>query len=106
MKEGAIIGFYLSKKYPYVVGGDFAFLSTVFTPHVSYSKLVEGFPNLKFYDYNVVGKLKNQLNYRKQYFSDVRKEMVNEIKFFVSSKFIPTNLDKHRLYLGNYFIYK
>jgi hypothetical protein len=127
MREDLIIGIYLSKFYPFVIGANFVKQTTAATSYlnvnVSYSKLIKEFPDIEFAPehffnldkgeryYYLGGLIKGeQADYPDKYimFQELRKEMGDRIDYFHRSNLIPKEMKHKKKYLEleQYIVYK
>lgn len=110
-KELKVIGLYLSKRYPFIIGASYGYdekyPKDIFVrPHVSYSKLVEAFPHVKFNYYSSAYKLgiyffsslisfREEFKKHEKFFDKLRNDIDEDIRLFGRSGIYPfENQDK------------
>lgn len=119
--ETRLMTLYLSKFYPFIIGTSFHYVDGMkfINVHISYSKFIETFPHIEFYDYKkyflpgdryymlvtMIDKQEHYDQYRKE-MRDLSEDIFNTIKNLERSNLFPIDKGENGLNKGAYIIYE
>jgi len=113
--EARLITLYLSKFYPFIIGVSFNYVNGIklVNVHISYSKFINAFPHIKFYDYKkyfqpyymlvtlIDAQKHNDDEHRKE-MKDLSEDIFNTIKDLERSNLFPIDKGEDGLNKGYY----